>query len=145
MGKEIYKISKYVLWRSSDDDSVLVLLETSGRAFVIPGDLKPFWDLLVDGADIDVLKKTLPEMAAKEQERFFDGLMTNQIICKNGQEQDVRLLDSSNTQPSAIPVHIGPIAEVSFGACDCSGGYPGLIRWLACEWGGENRTSSVIY
>ena len=151
------KTSPSVLSRESDDGTILVLSETSGRAFVLGTDFLPLWKALKAGVMFEQLQSVAGDGNPFDYESTIQMLVQARVIVVDGSEDlPAVFANEGHSGPSNMverlsvsqePMHSSSavVTEIEFGACDCSGGYANLVRWISCNWGGDNRTSSIVF
>jgi len=146
------------LWRENDDGSILILSEDTGRAFILSETYSDLWSILKTPISVSQLLKKVHNkdkyLFLEQIEKMIKSQVLNATVehttCIDDESSSTCVSTESNCQIDESPVLLldteCEFTEIYFGACDCQGhpNWAGFIRWLACEYGDENRTQSVV-
>ena len=143
------KRSSFALYREAEDNSILILTENTGRAFLIQGEIVPIWNSLDDYHSVSSItnsysKNVVPEIIKVLNVMYEAGLIQNNS--KN--KEDKNYFNSLKENLSGLNPLLNfqgneiSLSEIEFGACHC--------RWIAnigkimtCNNDGSKTTSIV--
>ena len=113
-GQMFYRNSQ-VLWRSNDDETVLLLNSTTGNAYLLCPAMSKVWIALENG----ITEAQVNEFALTSDESFMatiTDLLDKGLI--NLVSEESALIESGNSLQGISGPYV--IDEIAFGGCDCT-------------------------